>query len=335
MNQTGGTSMEQMNEKKTASDQQEFQGLLFDGNKLIEEAVGRYHADSSDEHFAAVIDAIRQRMHEDGHFIIPVITDEEDKDRFSLRAIQTRDGKYCYVAFTSYAEHEQGQESEVISHAIDSTLKFILETEADGLIINPWGNPFLLDREMADRIIKVDGGVEYSVPEEVITAKLLEDGSFLKRAIEICNRNRTVLNILKLERILRDSQVWVPCTAIMSDADYAVMEKAIKDAEENGGLDSLVGMEFSNQDNIRMVPDILQNGDEYFFPVFTSEEEMGEYGERFSKVACHFLEAENMARNNERNVAGIVINAFTEPFVVPRELFDMIARIESAIEVQI
>lgn len=324
--------MGQMNEKKTASDQQEFQDLFLDGNRLIEEAVSRYHADSSDEHFAAVIDAIRQRRHEDGHFIIPVITDEEDKDRFLLRAIQTKDGKYCYVAFTSYAEHEQGQESEVISHTIDSTLKFILETEADGLIINPWGNPFLLDREMVDRIIKADGGVEYSIPEEMITAKLLEDGSFLKRAIEICNRNRTVLNVLKLERILRDSQVWVPCNAIMSDADYSFMEKAIKDAEENGGLDSLVGMEFSNQDNIRMVPDILQNGDEYFFPVFTSEEEMGEYGERFSKVACHFLEAENMARNNERDVAGIVINAFTEPFVVLRELFDMIARIESAIE---
>ena len=123
-----------------------------------------------------------------------------------------------------------------------------------------------------------------------------------------------------------------PDGADVSDADYSFMEKAIKDAEENGGLDSLVGMEFRSQDDIRMVPDILQNGDEYFFPVFTSEEEMGEYGERFSKVACHFLEAENMARNNERDVAGIVINAFTEPFVVPKELFDMIARIESAIE---
>ena len=43
--------MGQMNEKKTASDQQELQDLFLDGNKLIEEAVGRYQADSSDEHF--------------------------------------------------------------------------------------------------------------------------------------------------------------------------------------------------------------------------------------------------------------------------------------------
>ena len=108
----------------------------------------------------------------------------------------------------------------------------------------------------------------------------------------------------------------------------------IKEAEESGGLDSLVGMTLSNQDNIRMVPDILQNGDEFFFPVFTTDEEMGEYGERFSKIQKHFLEAANLARNNEKDVTGIVINAFSEPFVIPKELFDVIWKMPSAIEQQ-
>ena len=67
-----------------------------------------------------------------------------------------------------------------------------------------------------------------------------------------------------------------------------------------------------------MVPDILQNGDEFFFPVFTTAEEMGEYGNNFSNIQRHFLEAANLARNNEKNVAGIVINAFSEPFVIPK-----------------
>ena len=87
-----------------------------------------------------------------------------------------------------------------------------------------------------------------------------------------------------------------------------------------------------NHDGLRMVPDILKGGDEFYFPVFTSVEEMGEYGERFSKLQRHFLEAANLARNNEKKVAGIVINAFTEPFTVPVELFDAIARLESSIE---
>lgn len=45
----------------------------------------------------------------------------------------------------------------------------------------------------------------------------------------------------------------------------------------------------------------------------------------------HFLEAANLAKNNERNVKGIVINPFTEVFVVPAEMFGVIARMESSI----
>ena len=111
-----------------------------------------------------------------------------------------------------------------------------------------------------------------------------------------------------------------------------MQKKMILNAEKNGDLDSIVGKTFYNHDGVRMVPDILKGGDEFYFPVFTSEEEMGEYGERFSKLQRHFLEAANLARNNEKKVAGIVINAFTEPFTVPGEILDVIAKMQSRIE---
>ena len=180
-------------------------------------------------------------------------------------------------------------------------------------------------------MFKADGDVEYSVPDDKITPELLEGGAFLKRATEICNRNRTQLNLIKLARILRDSLVWIPCNVVMSDADYEAFEKIFNAANDGEGLDSLVGQTFTTQDATRLVPDILQNGDDFYFPVFTSQDEMGEYGENFSKVERHFLEAAVLARNNERNVKGIVINAFTEPFVVPREMFEVIANMESGI----
>ena len=173
----------------------------------------------------------------------------------------------------------------------------------------------------------------HPLPDDQITEDLLKGGAFLKRATEICNRNRTQLNLLKLLKILRDSWIWVPCNAIMSDADYEAWTKIIMEAQEKGDLNSLIGLEVSNQDDIRMVPDILQNGDAFYFPVFTSEEEMGEYGDNFSKLEKHFLEAANLARNNEKDVAGIVINAFTEPFVIPKEMFDIIAGMDSSIEI--
>ncbi len=46
------------------------------------------------------------------------------------------------------------------------------------------------------------------------------------------------------------------------------------------------------------------------------------------------MEAASLARNNEKNVKGIVINAFSEPFVVPYEMFDMIAEMPSSIETE-
>ena len=104
--------------------------------------------------------------------------------------------------------------------------------------------------------------------------------------------------------------------------------------KENGDPDSLIGKTIQSQEEVRLVPDILESGGEYFFPVFSTAEEMGEYGERFSKVPSHFLRAVELARNNERNVEGIVINAFSEPFVVGKELFEMVEGMDSILEEQ-
>ena len=63
----------------------------------------------------------------------------------------------------------------------------------------------------------------------------------------------------------------------MSDADNSMFEQMIKEAEEGDGLESMTGMEVKTSDEVRMVPDILHNGEEFYFPVFTTAEEMGEY----------------------------------------------------------
>ncbi len=311
---------------------QEFHNSFLDGNELIEEAIAQYRAHRDKADPMAVVRAIRERMHADGHFVSPIIRDEDDPDSFAFRSLSSKDGKIWQVAFTSQAEADKGQKSEYISHFIDSVLKFSLESKADGVIINPWGEAYLMPKEQIELLFEMDKGVEYSVPDVDITEELLEDGSFLKKATEICNRNRTKLNMIKLCRILRDSWIWVPCQAIMGEMDEDTFSKMVAEAAEKGDLDSLVGREFVSHDQIRLVPDILQNGDDFFFPVFTSAEEMGEYGNGFSKVQKHFLEAAALARNNEKDVKGIVINAFSEPFVVSKELFDLIAGMDSSID---
>ena len=139
--------------------------------------------------------------------------------------------------------------------------------------------------------------------------------------------------LFELLQILRDSYVWIPCNAIVGEEDQKTVEQMIEEAGDN--LDSMVGKEFNTQGNIRMVPDILQKDDQYFFPVFSTEEDMGEYGERFSKLQEHFLQVIELARDNKKyegGLTGIVINAFTEPFILPKELYEAVEKMVSRVE---
>ena len=165
-------------------------------------------------------------------------------------------------------------------------------------------------------------------PSAKITEEDLADGKMLEAAVTRFNSERNEPNFLDVLEILRDSYVWVPCNAIMSEADQARLEALVKEKD----LDSLVGVDFVAHDETRLVPDILQNGEAFFFPIFSNAEAMGEYGNHFSKVQKHMLEVIPLARNNERELAGIVLNAFTEPFVLDQKVWDVVENMKSRIQ---
>ncbi len=167
-------------------------------------------------------------------------------------------------------------------------------------------------------------------PSAKITAEDLEDGSMLKAAVKKVNEERNEANFIEVLEILRDSYVWVPCTAVFSEEDDARIQKMLNEKDANN--EDLVGLEFTTNDQVRLVPDILQNGDDFFFPIFSSAEEMGEYGKNFSKIQKHILEVIPLARNNEKNVAGIVLNAFSDPFVLETKIFDIVENMKSRVE---
>ncbi|WP_296256819.1 SseB family protein [uncultured Ezakiella sp.] len=154
------------------------------------------------------------------------------------------------------------------------------------------------------------------------TAKDLEDGRVLEAAIHTFHEEPTEKHLLDIMAILADSYVWIPCNTIMSDADQARL----------AAMDLKIGEEFTSHDQIRLIPDVLQRGDEFFFPVFSNIEAMGDYGNGFSKVQKHFLEALVTAKNNERDLAGIVINAFSEPCILDKELWNLVEEMKSRIQ---
>ena len=147
----------------------------LDGNTIIEDAIARFHADSSQENLIAVLSAIRQRMHEGGRFLIPVIppqaaldmvdiehvrigdtvTSKEDL-HFKLHRVQTRDGKEWLAAFTSQAEQEKGEQTSILSQCIADMLAGCRDMTLAGIAVNPWGEPFMLTKELIRLLLDAD-----------------------------------------------------------------------------------------------------------------------------------------------------------------------------------
>ena len=164
-------------------------------------------------------------------------------------------------------------------------------------------------------------------PSKKVTAEDLADGGMLRDAIAKFNKDKTQDNFIEVLEILRDSLVWIPCNVVIGEADEEFL-KEIADKDEK----EVKGAEFTLQDDMRMIPDILKNGDNYFFPVFSGMDEMGEYGNDFSKVQKHFIEAMSLAIGNEKDVVGIVIDAFSEPMIIDEDLFDIILGMKSRLQ---
>ena len=152
-----------------------------------------------------------------------------------------------------------------------------------------------------------------------VNRETLANGNVLKALIVRYMNEKSERNYFAVLSCLRDSFIWIPGTVKMSDED---MEKF-----KNGK----VGDEITTEFDVKFEPDILQNGITKFLPVFSSPEEMGEYGNQMSKIQKHFFEAMSFSMAKEETV-GIVVNAFSTTFIVPKELFEAIGQMPSNID---
>ncbi len=152
------------------------------------------------------------------------------------------------------------------------------------------------------------------------------DTKMLLDAVKHFHQEQNETNFLTVLQVLRDCFVWVPCTAVESDRDREAMQRLLEEAEDDP--ESLVGAEITRQDDLRMVPQLVQSGDRVLFPVFTSTEAMGSMAEDFSQLEAHILEVVRIAKNTEE-AEGIVLDAFTDPLVIDRQLYELLEALES------
>lgn len=125
------------------------------GNEIIEQAISRYYSDATEDTFITVMEIIRLRMHEDGHFILPIRNEEDGS--FLIHHLDTKDGKAWMCAFTSQKEFAKGERTEILSDFIDQALEIAAENEEGaGIVLNPWGQSFTIPREMIQMFLEAD-----------------------------------------------------------------------------------------------------------------------------------------------------------------------------------
>lgn len=116
------------------------------GNERIEDALGVMYDNLCDENLSIVLSYIRERIKEDGHFVVAV------DESMSMRTITLADKTSWFAAFTSVEEQLKGSDKVVsgftakISEIIDMVNR---NDNISGVILNPWNNGLKIDRVIA------------------------------------------------------------------------------------------------------------------------------------------------------------------------------------------
>ena len=134
-----------------------------------------------------------------------------------------------------------------------------------------------------------------------VTREMMAGGDLLRHLVEHFKEEPSREHISLLLNCFRDSMLFIPVT--------------IKENEEG---------------KLEMLPDLLDSNGELFFPVFSRAEEMGSYGENFSKAERSFEEIAGYVKNDNR-VSGIVLDAFSNYFVLSKEYIDIALSMPSRI----
>ncbi|MBQ9906291.1 MAG: SseB family protein [Oscillospiraceae bacterium] len=156
--------------------------------------------------------------------------------------------------------------------------------------------------------------------EQKISKKELENGNllrFLKHRFLTQQNRQTLMPVLSC---LRDSEVIVPVQVNVSDADRA----RILNAAKGESVDTI--------DPVSFKPDLLQSEDGTFLPVFSSADQIDpEYAKNFALLTVPAVQCIRTALDM-KDVSGLVIDAFTEAMLVPKESAEIILKMKSHLE---
>ena len=125
------------------------------GNEKIEAAIAALQKEATEELLAHALTVLRRRMKEQAQLIIAVDPPKGD-GKINLQAIQTRDGKQWWAAFTSFDEELKGSNQIMSTFTADIDKIFqsaLQEPSIEGVIINPWNRTIMLNKALINIIL--------------------------------------------------------------------------------------------------------------------------------------------------------------------------------------
>lgn len=149
----------------------------------------------------------------------------------------------------------------------------------------------------------------------MVDRKTLEDGKVLTVLEQQFTSDPSDQNFRAVLECLTDSDLWVPFNAQLSEADMAQLRNAKK------------GDQITTKDEVHMKPDILQSGEELFFPIFSQKEQAPEeYQSRFSWMKLPLRKCISMMRATA-GVDKMVLDAFSFKIVIVEETVDIVDKV--------
>jgi hypothetical protein len=159
--------------------------------------------------------------------------------------------------------------------------------------------------------------------EETIVRKRTEEADPLRLALAEFQQEKTYETVNRVIEELRQRDVWLACNTVLSKDGQARLEALLDEFGQD--MEKLNEYIMSGDDRIELVPDILKHEDgSLFLPVFAAPEDMGTYGDRYSKVEKPFLEVLDIVDQHEEDLVGIVVDPFTESMIIAKDLFDAV-----------
>ena len=163
---------------------------LLKGTEEIETAIADYYGSKTNQNASRVLEAVKKQMDQGTRLLVAAspsadvvnINDKKKQERrFRLNRLKSPDGREVAVAFTTETEQKKGKPTSAIAMPIKDVIEMLDQNqELSGVIINPWGQRFIIPRQSVAVLLGKNSAAQAALQSHVY----VEKGDITQLAVE-------------------------------------------------------------------------------------------------------------------------------------------------------